>query len=134
MSEQRDPWWNVTADTDPNELATQMWNAVTAYGFPWLARMGELPGLYLELQNKKSFWEAAGAAVLLGDRAAASQFVKLWIEKWRAQIEEYSDLEELVKRFPQQDPAHVSRIAAVERNRCEQFVQSAEAWAHKNGL
>lgn len=74
-AEKLDKWWTVTAATDADDLADDLFSDIETYGLPWFHRLTTYSAVAEEFEFRKQSYMAALAHLLDGNRTEAERWM-----------------------------------------------------------
>lgn len=69
----KEKWWEVNQNSDPDQLAEDVFARIKQFGLPWFERLQEYSAIAIEFMERKTPFMAALAYHLAGDSVAAEK-------------------------------------------------------------
>ena len=76
----RDFWWEVTPESDVDDLAAQLADVWQQYGAPWMKRTLDLREAVSDLEAQGMYWDAAAGRLVLGEPEEASRLARAFVQ------------------------------------------------------
>jgi len=76
-----DKWWQISPKSNLERIKAEVLEAWTTYGNPWISQVSDMNEAKLALIRKKDYFQAAGIALVQGDKKEAAELLQKAIQE-----------------------------------------------------